>query len=245
MAAIWQHAEGSRAPEIVRRLGCLMTTVGLLIAATRPAFAQTATDEVSSASAPLRGAAHRITGIHLDAQSGWSVGMEGYVGLATVSTTDGTKGHAVAGGVSRARFGYAEIGGRLEMSDVDGERWRMVGGFAGAYLPLTNWVDIDTSVGLGVREYVSKDRRYGPGGVSARTPTLTLRIGVSDRTIEGLLGPRLGAALLIGIDLKHHDAQWTYKIPEMETMTGATRLGGVTVGLVMSVGLDVARRSGR
>jgi hypothetical protein len=215
----------------------------MLGAATRPARAETTTPETPSTGAPAIRMKPRITGIHLDTQTGWSLGLEGYAGLATLSTNEGTKGHALVGGLSRARIGFAEIGAGLELSDDAGERWRTFGGSVGAYLPFTNWVDIDATLGLALRSYVSSDGRYGPTGATARTPALTMRLGVSDRTVEGLIGPRLGAALLVGIDLKHPDVTWSYGVPGKTPVVGVSHFGGVTAALVVSFGFDLALRS--
>jgi len=216
------------------------------LAGTSIVLALVGTAWAQSAPRALAGQApRRLTGVHIDRHSGWSVGLEGYAGLTTLSTSEGTRGHALAGGISRARFGYLELGGVFEVSDEAGERWRHFGGFAGGYLPLTNWVDFDATLGVVGRNYVSTDKRYGPSGLSVQVPALTLRLGLSDRTTEGLIGPRLGAALLFSFDLKHRDVPWSYNLLDASSIGGATRFGGVTAGLVMSFGFDVAVRRDR
>jgi hypothetical protein len=207
-----------------------------------------AADEVTlSEAVPAQPVQHlpRITGIHLDHQTGWSLGLEGYAGLTTLSTAEGTKGHAIAGGVSRFRLRFFEIGAGIESSDYYEERWRTLGGFIGAYLPFTNWVDIDANVGLAIRNYTSSDTRYGPTGAQLRVPALTLRLGLSDRPLGRLISPRLGAALLFGFDLKQRDVAWTYEVPSMEPITGVSKFGGITAGIVMSFGFDLAFRNDR
>jgi len=185
---------------------------------------------------------HRITGIHLDIQSGWSIGLEGHAGLTTLSTMERTKGHANFGGLTRFRWRYFELGAGVEASDYSDERWRSLGGFLGAYLPFTNWIDIDASLGLAMRNYVSSDTRYGSNGASVQTPALTLRLGISDRPLEHLISPRLGAALLLGIDLKQRDVTWIYEVPGTSPITGTTSFGGLTAGLVVNLGFDLAQR---
>ncbi len=186
----------------------------------------------------------RITGIHLDLKSGWSVGLEGYAGLTTFSNSEGTKGRAITGGLTRVRWQYVEIGAAVEASDYDRDRWRKFGGFAGAYFPFTNWVDIDATLGLGMRNYATSDLRYGPSGAAVSVPSLTLRLGLSDRPFSTLIGPRIGAALLVGVDLSRRDVAWSYEVAGM-TIEGVTRFGGITAGLVMNFGFDVAVREDR
>lgn len=188
------------------------------------------------------GKPRRITGIHFDPHPGWSVGLEGFAGLSTLTTSERTKGHALAGGVSRVRLDVIEFGAMIDSSDLVDERWRSVGGFVGAFVPYTNWVDFDATVGVSSRNWITKDTRYGAGGASVRVPSLNFRIGVSDRTNEGLLSPRLSAALLFAVDLKHRDVPWSYTIRNIETLTGSTQFGGITLAIVAGFGFDVARR---
>jgi hypothetical protein len=180
----------------------------------------------------------------VDTHSGWSVGLEGYAGLGTLSNSEESKGHAMAGGVSRARFGFAEIAGSVEVSDDNGEHWRNFGGAIGGFLPFTNWVDFDASVGLASRRYASTNARYGSSGLVFKTTALTLRLGLSDRVIEGLVGPRLGAALLCEIDMKHRDVEWSYSVPG-GAISGVSHFGGVSLGLVVTAGFDLAVRADR
>jgi hypothetical protein len=187
-------------------------------------------------------AAKPIEGFHLQPNPGWSLGLESYAGLAVLATGDGTRGHGIVGGLSRLRLKYFEMGARLEVSDLATVRWQQVGGFVGAYLPITNWVDIDTTVGLAQRTYLSPDVRYGAGGMDVHDPAITLRLGFSDRPVDGLFGLRVGAALLVDIDLKHSEAAWTYNPDGRNIVTGTTAIGGASVGLVICLGLDVAFR---
>jgi hypothetical protein len=240
----WRHsaAEG-RTCGLGRWSVCLLCA-GTIAIETTNASAQPMAEDPSIRMQPVR-PIPELADIHLDTKSGWSAGLEGYAGLTTLSTDGGTKGHALAGGITRGRFSYVELGAALEVSDNAGERWRSLGGFAGAYLPFTNWVDIDATIGFGMRTYVSTDRSYGPTGTSVSVPALMLRLGVSDRVVEGLVGPRLGAALLVGFDLKHGNVDWSYTIPGEARFTGTSQFGGITAGLVMTLGFDVALRTDR
>lgn len=225
--------------------GCSVMALVLLSSAAAAAAGETAPSQDAPTQALTVHRRHRITGIHLDLQSGWSLALEGYAGLTTYSTSERTKGHAITGGWSRLRWQYFQFGAGVEASDYADERWRSLGGFIGAYLPFTNWVDLDVTVGLASRNYVSSDTRYGPSGASVKIPALTLRLGLSDRPLERLISPRLGAALIFGFDLKPRDVNWKFEVPGMEPIVGTNRFGGFTAGLVMSFGLDLGFRDDR
>jgi hypothetical protein len=216
----------------------LATCTGLLCALTSTAHAQDprATSSGSRRLEPV------WTGYHLKSSPGISLGLESYAGLAVMADSDGSRGHAITGGLSRLRINYLELGAGLQVSDLALVRWRQVGGFVGAYLPLVNWVDVDTTVGLSQRTYLNGDERYGPGGLDLRSPTLNFRLGFSDRLIDEQLGFRLGAALLVDVDFKHQHASWQYAQQGQETVTGATSAGGYSVGLVVCLGFDVMLR---
>lgn len=215
----------------------------ILLLWTGLAFAQEAPAESLTNVERRPTASRRVIGIQLDEHPGWSLGLEGYTGLTTLSTSEGTKGHAIGGGVSRLRFGHFEGGVALETSDYSGERWRSFGGFLGAFFPFTNWVDVDVSAGLALRNYVSGDSRYGTSGATARVPSFTLRFGISERPIGGLLGLRIGAAMLTGIDLKQRDVAWSYEIRDAPRVRGVSHFGGTTIGIVVTLGFDLAKRS--
>jgi hypothetical protein len=240
----WRHSATSGRTCGFGRWSVCLVCAGTIVLETANALAQPTAEDPSIPRQPVR-STPELAEIQLDTKSGWSVGLEGYAGLTTLSANGGTKGHALAGGITRGRFGHVELGADLELSDNAGERWRTLGGFAGAYLPFTNWVDIDATIGLALRTYVSTDRSYGPIGTSVSVPALTMRLGVSDRVIEGLVGPRLGAALLFGFDLKHKDIDWAYTIPGQARYTGTSHFGGITAGLVMTFGFDVGLRTDR
>jgi hypothetical protein len=183
---------------------------------------------------------HRIRGIQLDPTVGGSVSIEGYSGLGMLAMDGKRVGHAYYGGLLRATYRYFELGGQLERSDRTKEQWTFVGGFAGAYLPQTNWVDVHATLGIGVRSFDNDDRRYGPSGAKVSVPSLALRLEISDRAPERSLAARIGAALFTQIDLSHQGVPWEYRIREVVISQGVTSFGGVTVGILMSVGLDWA-----
>ncbi len=223
--------------KLIARLTVLLT---MCFAMTGAAFAQSAPTE--SGLAPGN-ASPQNEGFYLKRSPGWSIGMETYAGIAVLSSAEGSLGHAMAGGLSRVRLGYVEMGVGVELSDMTTERWQQVGGFVGAYLPIAHWVDFDTTVGLAKRSYLNPDTRYGPGGLDVRGATLTYRLGFSDRPVSDLFGLRLGAALLIDVDLSHHDVPWQYYLgPILGTVSSTSHFGGVTTGLVACLGFDVAFR---
>lgn len=239
---------GTVSPRASSRRGLWQPTLlfpaiaALLCSAPPRADAQELMPRATAVGPSQPGKHRRIEGIHFDPHPGWSVGLEAFAGLSTLTTSERTKGHALAGGVSRVRFDVFEIGGMIDSSDLVDERWRSVGGFVGAFLPYTNWVDFDATVGVSARNWISKDTRYGAGGASVRVPTLNFRFGVSDRTSEGLLSPRLSAALLVAVDMKHRDMPWSYTIRNVETLTGTTPFGGTTIAIVAGFGFDVGKR---
>jgi hypothetical protein len=213
-----------------------------LVALSSPALAQEGDDGNNTAVSSRRGVPV-WTGYHLKSTPGWSIGLETYAGLGVLVDQDVSRGHALAGGLSRFQLSYLEAGGVLEVSDLSVVRWRKVGGFVGAYLPLVNWVDIHATVGLAQRAYSNPDDRYGAGGLALKTSTLTFRLGFSDRVIDERFGLRIGAALLVDADLKRQAAHWSYsQLGVQESVTGNTNVGGFSTGIVVTLGFDVAFR---
>jgi hypothetical protein len=185
-------------------------------------------------------ASQPFKGFYLKSSPGWSLGLEAYAGLAVLTGGDATRGHGMAGGLSRLRTGYFEAGAGFEMSDLAIERWRQMGGFVGTYLPILHWVDIDATVGLAQRNYLNPDKRYGPGGLDVKGAALTFRLGFSDRPISDEFGLRLGAALLVDVDLKHHEVPWTYDLGAQGVVSATSHFGGVSAGIAVCLGFDVA-----
>ncbi len=210
---------------------------------TEPEFEPELMPEAQPGPAPQAKGPPRIKGIHFDYHPGWSVGLEGYAGLAVLSNQDGGHGHALAGGLARLRITHFELGAQIERSDYTTERWRQLGAFAGIVLPYTNWVDFDASLGFARRTYVSTDSRYGDVGVRASVNTLTLRVGVSDRPLDSRLSPRIGGALLLGVDMNRPQARWSYEL-EGERYAGTTRFGGFSAALAVNLSLDVLVKKG-
>ncbi|HKO93467.1 MAG TPA: hypothetical protein VJU61_20075, partial [Polyangiaceae bacterium] len=122
------------------------------------------------------------SGPRLERSSGFGIGLEAYGGLALLMTSDEANSHAMVGALSRVRFGFVQLGAVLELSDTSEGRWRSVGAFVGGYLPFRNWVDFDGAVGFAMRHHINPDQRYGSGGYDVNLPSVTLRLGFSDRT---------------------------------------------------------------
>jgi hypothetical protein len=191
----------------------------------------------------------------LEAPSKFGVDVEGYAGIAAQITEGDNRAHGILGGLLRARFHYVQLGGTFEITDSGQatglleeslEHWRAIGGFAGAFLPFNHWVDFDAAVGVSARTYKNSNKIYGDAGMNETVPSLTFRFGVSDRMTKKLVGPRIGAALALGIDLSHSDVEWrrVYGIAgggTAETI-GTTAIGGVSIGLLVGGGFEIGGR---
>jgi hypothetical protein len=184
-------------------------------------------------------------------------GLEAFSGLALEWVGSGERPHAVVGGRARLSYRYFETGASLEVSDAGNatslleptiEHWHAIGGFLGAHLPYRHWVDVDFSLGLESRHYENPDAIYGPNGFDVGLTALTFRGGISDRSSEKTFGARVGAALVGSIDLSHAAPTWTrtYLAADLTTgkITGTTPVGGVSIALVVSVGLEAGTRGG-
>ncbi len=188
----------------------------------------------------------RVQGQYLNPQPGWSMGLGVYAGLTVLTNSGGERAHGVLGGISRARVGYLQLGGAMELSDDTGDRWRQVGGFAGVFLPFTNWVDLEATAGLSYRTHLDSDERFGAGGYRIGGPAINLRVGVSDRSTEKLLGVRVGGELFCGIDLKRQQASFRYEgVDGSKAVTGSSEVGGVSIGIAISTGFDFASGDGQ
>jgi hypothetical protein len=123
------------------------------------------------------------------------------------------------------------------------EHFRTVGGFAGAWLPFSRWVDVDAALGLAWRLYENPSTIYGSRGLREDTSLLTFRLGVSSRSSARLVAARVGAALVVTADVDPRDVAWqrTYLLldgSEGETR-GTTPIGGLTVGLTVGAGFEI------
>lgn len=184
--------------------------------------------------------------VRLEAPPGFSLGLGAYGGLALVMTQDESHPHTIAGVLSRARYGYVEVGASLEFTERTQDEWRAIGGFIGAWLPYRNWVDFELAGGFAFRRYLNSDPRYGSGGYDVRCPAFTLRLGVSDRSSEALFGARVGGEIVAAMDLGAKEAQWRYELGsggDATVFRGSTPVGGFSIGIAVSTGFDVAFKS--
>ena len=194
-------------------------------------------------------------GFHLDAPSKLGFGIDGYAGIATAFNSGPQRAHALVGGLARFRFHYLQLGGTFEITDSGEakglgeapiENWRNAGGFAGVLLPYARWITLDASVGLGARTYLNSTSIYGANGLSTSLAALTFRLGVSDRMTHKLIAPRLGAALIVSTDLSRADVPWKRRYVsasgEVSETTGTTPIGGVSIALTVTIGLELGGR---
>jgi hypothetical protein len=158
------------------------------------------------------------------------------------------------GGLLRIRYQYVQIGGSIETTDhgqsdllETEEAWRTYQGFAGVVLPFERWIDVDASIGYAVRRFSNPDPIYGPSGLDVGGPAIAWRFGISDRFGERRFGARLGAALVSTIDLQSISAPYERRYLLVGGGIGATRgttdLGGVSLALVVSGGLELGGRA--
>lgn len=177
---------------------------------------------------------------------GWYGGLEGYGGILTLGGSDTREAYAFLGGQLRLRYDYYQIGGWYEVSDhpqkQTNDEFNAFGGFLGAWLPYRGWVDFEIAASVGARNWTSDDARYGGSGYSVSTPTLGLRLGVSDRTSSTApFAARVGGQILFAYDLNPSDESWTLTHDingETQTDRGTTRVGGFTLGIALVLGFD-------
>jgi hypothetical protein len=172
---------------------------------------------------------------------GLALGVEAYGGNAVLVTSDDNRAHVHGGGQLRIRYSHFLLGGAAEISEINTERWRSLGGFVGAWLPCYRWVDFEATAGIAIRRLQNADERYGQGGYDVTTPALTLRFGLSDPTSERRLRGRIGFALTAAIDLSRPHVAWQYPLhpgPEALVTRGSVEPGGLTIGFVLTVGLE-------
>ena len=234
---------------VVRRVfafgatGLVCTLLTPLAEAAAPlTFESAASPAVSEPSAVMIQPVRR-RGFQLLRDPGWGLGLSAYTGLSVLRQSGGMRAHAVVGGALRIRYSYVQLGVLAERTDdAAGERWLALGGTAGVFLPYRKWLDMTAEVGVSQRTHRDWDPRYGPEGYRVSTPALTLRVGASDRTSGSLFGARLGGELFCAIDLSHQTRAWEYGGSESVPPTrGTTRIGGVSLGIGVTVGFDLAQ----
>jgi hypothetical protein len=165
-----------------------------------------------------------------------------------LSQSERASAHAVAGALARLQVGYFQVGGAIEQSDRIIDSYRSYGAFVGAFLPFDRWVDIDCTLGASLRRHKNPEPRFGPGGYALTNPALSLAIGMSDRSSDEQLGVRIGARLVATLDLARRDAHWRYQLianDPSEVATGTTKVGGFSLGAMLTAGFDIARAPGR
>jgi hypothetical protein len=174
----------------------------------------------------------------------WSSVIDGFVGLGLNMTSEADESHGIVGGSTRFRIGYFELGALAEYADFGADAGNshatQVAGLVGAFLPFNYWADIEAALGVGRRSYVNTNPIFGTGGYKKDPATLDLRLGVSDR-MGTVLGGRLGAQLFASFDLDRWNVPFRIE-PTREgeqDQTGTRRVGGFSVGMLMTVGLDV------
>jgi hypothetical protein len=207
---------------------------------------------VSSVQLLLADEARAEEGIALGPPSPWAGSLEAYGGLLLQATSGGDRPHAFGGLQLRARHHYLQAGAFIDTTDsgeasalreTTQEHFRTLGGFVGVWLPYTNWVDVDASVGAGSRLYRNPSSLYGPDGMRETTTAILFRLGVSDRSSEGVFGVRAGAALVASVDLSPRDVTFTRKFTRQDgtpgESTGTTPIGGVSIGLLITAGFEL------
>jgi hypothetical protein len=182
--------------------------------------------------------------IHFETKPGWAVELGVRAGIGMLAGSDARGAFANAGGVLRAHYKYYEAGFFYDLSDdsANGGSFTHFGGFAGAWLPYYNWVDFELALGIGSRQYADEDPRYGPGGYELGSPAISWILGVSDRARSDSIGGRVGGQLIVTYDAKQQDRAWklfeTNNVGELTETNGTTHVGGLSIGLVLTLGLD-------
>lgn len=181
----------------------------------------------------------RSTAIAIDPSMQLALGLEGYTGPSIIHQKEGFLGQWGTGGLIRGTISVVQLGCALETASGLRRGWDSAVFFAGAWLPFTNWVDVEGTLGFGRRRHENLDTRLGPHGATVSLPSAMMRLGISDRSGMGLFGARLGAALLADLDLRRKDVPWEYEVSENRSAGGTMGFGGFSVSMVVNVGLDV------
>lgn len=171
----------------------------------------------------------------------WSAAIDGYAGFGLLVPEGDLESHSLLGGLTRLRYRNVTLGGFAEYGSFAAGRVFHVGGAVGAYLPFRHFVDLEGSLGLGLRRYSDDDTRYGAGGYEFSAPALSLRMGISDRA-GGVLGGRIGAQVAFSQDLDTAEVPWEVPPSDQnpEGTSGIRFVGGTSVLMLVVVGLDVA-----
>jgi hypothetical protein len=215
---------------VTRLLWSTLAFVALLAVAPR-SYAQSGQGSGFGRTAP--------SGIHLDPSMHMAFGLEGYTGPSVMHQREGFIGQWGAGGLARGTISVVQFGYALESASGLRRGWESAVFFAGAWLPFTNWVDIEATAGFGSRRHENLDTRLGPNGAAVRSPMGMLRLGISDRSGAGLFGARVGAALITALDFQPKNVPWTYQVSETRSTGGTMGFGGFSATIVFNIGFDV------
>jgi hypothetical protein len=184
--------------------------------------------------------------IAFEREPGWAVGLDAFGGLAALLGSDTRGSFALAGALLRGRYKYYELGGFYVTTDdpmSSAGSYTEFGGIAGAWLPYKNWIDIELAARMSSRTYEDPSSRYGSAGYELSSLTLGFQLGVSDRVRSNKIGGRVGAQIVGALDLNQRDVTWQQVREDSEGMevltSGTTHVGGFTIGIQMSLGLDV------
>jgi hypothetical protein len=169
-----------------------------------------------------------------------SLDLSPYAGLGVLLDGTSSTSFALAGGMLRVRILSIQLGGYADIATLPNEYMESWGGLVGAHLPFFNWVDVDTALGLGVRAYSNYGEASYLGDYRVSGPAGTARLGISDRAGQ-LLGVRVGAQLIAGLDFSRKEQEWRIEPNERNLLgsSGVRQFGGLTLALVISFGLDV------
>jgi hypothetical protein len=182
----------------------------------------------------------------LSDRPGWSAGLQGSVGLSTLFGSETRSAFSLAGAIVRAHYGYVSGGLFYEATDdfEVGGGWQNMGGFVGAYLPYERWLDFDLALRGGARRYSDDDPQFGPTGYAFWAAAVGLAVGVSDRTSDDAFAGRLGGFLVGTYDINQEDEPWRLESADPDTgvrvVSTGPPVGGFTVALEMTLGLDIA-----
>lgn len=173
----------------------------------------------------------------------WSAAIDAYAGFGVLVPASELESHSTFGGLTRLRYRNFLLGAFAEYTDFATSRATHIGGALGGYLPFRYFVDFEGWAGLGIRKYSDDDLRYGAGGYRFSTPTVSLRVGISDRAGD-VIGGRIGAQLALSQDLSSTQAPWEIAPSDQnpEGHTGVKELGGTSIQMLFVLGLDVAPR---